>query len=62
MPDESDELKKLKADFALSLEVLRCVLRMSQGIQVTREELNQSNQVLSMLLEKYRVAPIAPLR
>jgi hypothetical protein len=31
-----DELQKLRADVALTLEVLRCVLRRSQGIEQKR--------------------------
>ena len=62
MPDESQELKKVKGDFALTLEVLRCVLRESQGIETTSEELKRVNQLLSALLERYEVPPIPPLR
>ena len=59
MSDESEELKKLKGDFAIVLEVLRCVLRKSQGIQTTGEELKQANQILSALLEEARDTAIA---
>jgi hypothetical protein len=62
MPDESEELKKLKGDFAMVLEVLRSVLRKSQEIQTTGEELKQANELLSALLGRYQVPPIPPLR
>jgi len=55
MPDEPEELKKLKGDFTIVLEVLRCVLRKSQGIQTTSEELKPANQVLGALLAEYEV-------
>jgi hypothetical protein len=43
MPDESEEIKKLKADFSMVLEVPgEFFLRKSQGIQTTGEELNRA--------------------
>jgi hypothetical protein len=62
MADEPEELKRLKGDFALALEVVRCVLRKCQGIQATGEELKRANQILSASLDEYEVPPIPPLR
>ena len=45
-----DELEKLKGDFALTLEVLRCVLRRTQRVQTTEDELKSANQILSASL------------
>jgi hypothetical protein len=65
MPDELENqraLEKLQANFALTLEVLRCVLRRSQGIQTTEAELRRSNEVLNALLQEYEVPFRAPER
>ena len=61
MPEESEELKKLKGDFALVLEVLRCVLRKSQGIHRTGE-VARGNRILSAVLDEYEVPSMPPLR
>jgi hypothetical protein len=42
----------------LVLEVLRCVLRKSQGIEATWEEFKRANQILSALLDEYAVPPL----
>jgi hypothetical protein len=49
------ELEKLRGDFALTLEVLRCVLRKAQGIATTEAELKRVNEILSALLQEYEV-------
>jgi hypothetical protein len=56
-PDESEETKKLKADFSMVLEVLRCVSKKCQGIQTSGEKLKGANQILSASLEEYEVPP-----
>ena len=43
-PCMADNIEKLKGDFALTLEVLRCALRRSQGIQTTEFEVKRANQ------------------
>jgi hypothetical protein len=53
MPCESEDIKKIKADFSMVLEVLRCALRKSRWIQTTEEESKRANQILSALLEEY---------
>jgi hypothetical protein len=62
LSDEFEELEKLKGDFALTLEVLRCVLRKVQGIQTAEAEVKRANEILSLLLEDYNVPRIPPQR
>jgi hypothetical protein len=46
---------------ALALEVLRCVMRKSQGIQFSSEELKQADEILGDLIEQYQ-PPLPPSR
>jgi hypothetical protein len=41
------------------MEVLRCVLRKSQGIRFSSEELKQAYEILGDLIEHYQVAEAA---